>query len=563
VQMGLTYPFKYLNLVETPIQYYVYPRPWTLAAETVLPATILLPESGVLLDAADFRQMQNRMERRSRRDGMVFTRQERQAQMVQNFVTTDLTGLNQIDWSWRSQEGLFNFNYKIFPNYFYHVNHFYATQWFIFNQALESFIYHRLPSGMPELQRDFESLSPQEKANQSLVGRNLETVLTDTTLRNLQLEIVKNKGIDLFLQIASQLGEDEFNNFLTHYVVQNRFREQNAADFIQALKSKFQFDFLPDFTHWYADTLLARFQISHVTGEKIMAQNQTQFQSRLFVENLAAVPGLIELQFFGEIERSQPGRNPIPAPIKSRLIRVRPHLRLEIGMVLAEIPRRVEINTFVSQNIPARLNFNFSPSDEIVKNRIPFDGVRVSPRVSADTTIEIIVDNEDTGFQILTQSQKSLLQKLLRPGNSNKEKYHGLRYWNPPGQWTATIHENFYGEYIHSAYAIKAGKGEQKVAWHATIPMAGWYEVYYYPGKIEKPDWFRRRRAKNSTQEILHFQIEHDDGTEPVELNLAGIELDWSYLGSYYFSTGTARVQLTNESNAPIVFADAVKWRKK
>ncbi len=563
VRMGLTYPFKYLNLVETPIQYYVYPRPWTLAAETVLPATILLPESGMLLDAADFRQMKDRMEQPGRRSGMVFTQQERQAQMVQNFLTTDLAGLNQVDWSWRSQEGLANLNYQVFPNYFYHANHFYSPQWSIFNQLLESFIYHRLPSGRPAVQRYFEGLSPQEKANQALVGRSLEQVLADTASRQVQLEIVKNKGIDLFLSIACQVGERDFNHFLTSYIVQNRFRKQDAADFLQTLKQNFQFDFMPDFTRCYTDTLLARFQISHVSGEKIMAQQQTQFQSRLFVENLATTPGLLELQFFGEIERSQPGRNPIPAPLKSRLIRVLPKTRLEIGMVLTEIPRRLEINTFVSQNLPVRLNFNFSPDDEIVKNRVPFDRIQVSPHVLADSVIEIIVDNEDPGFQMLTQTQKSPLQKLLRPGYSNQEKYHELRYWNPPGQWVATIHENFYGEYIHSAYAIKAGKGEQKVAWYAQIQSTGWYEVYYYPGKIAQPNWYRRRRRKNNTPEILHFQIKHDDGIESVELNLAETELDWSYLGNYYFSAGTAHLTLTNESNAPIVFADAVKWRKK
>ena len=37
----------------------------------------------------------------------------------------------------------------------------------------------------------------------------------------------------------------------------------------------------------------------------------------------------------------------------------------------------------------------------------------------------------------------------------------------------------------------------------------------------------------------------------------------WTYLGTYYFSEGATKVELTDKSKGKIVYADAVKWVKQ
>ena len=49
---------------------------------------------------------------------------------------------------------------------------------------------------------------------------------------------------------------------------------------------------------------------------------------------------------------------------------------------------------------------------------------------------------------------------------------------------------------------------------------------------------------------------------EEVEWSIDSAE-GWNYLGSYYFSAGKNKIELSNKSKGRIVVADAVKWVKK
>ncbi|MDZ7378054.1 MAG: hypothetical protein ONB06_01785, partial [candidate division KSB1 bacterium] len=68
-------------------------------------------------------------------------------------------------------------------------------------------------------------------------------------------------------------------------------------------------------------------------------------------------------------------------------------------------------------------------------------------------------------------------------------------------------------------------------------------------------------RPRDSGQ--YHFRIHHDDGVDEVLFDRASAEEGWNFLGRYYLSGDSAKVELTNESDARVVFADAVKWVKE
>jgi len=57
--------------------------------------------------------------------------------------------------------------------------------------------------------------------------------------------------------------------------------------------------------------------------------------------------------------------------------------------------------------------------------------------------------------------------------------------------------------------------------------------------------------------------VHSDDGEDNIELNTTEHKEGWVYLGSYYFSSGEAKIILSNKSDASVIFADAVKWVKK
>jgi hypothetical protein len=117
---------------------------------------------------------------------------------------------------------------------------------------------------------------------------------------------------------------------------------------------------------------------------------------------------------------------------------------------------------------------------------------------------------------------------------------------------------------VHSASYTKAGKGERKAIWTAILPESGQYQVYAYIYRIRRMGG-RRDQGENRQEinEQYHFSISHDDGVDETLLELKNAENGWNFLGAFYFSADTARVELTNESPGRIVVADAVKWVKQ
>ncbi|MBN1998296.1 hypothetical protein JW935_12130, partial [candidate division KSB1 bacterium] len=89
---------------------------------------------------------------------------------------------------------------------------------------------------------------------------------------------------------------------------------------------------------------------------------------------------------------------------------------------------------------------------------------------------------------------------------------------------------------------------------------SGQYDVYFHVPELRMP-WGRGRERETMVDQ-LHFSIYHDDGKEDFVLN-AGQAEGWTHLGTYYFSSGQTKIELSDESNARIVMADAVKWIKK
>ena len=112
---------------------------------------------------------------------------------------------------------------------------------------------------------------------------------------------------------------------------------------------------------------------------------------------------------------------------------------------------------------------------------------------------EIIVDNESSGFEFSHFEEVSRLRKWLKPKEGDGFKYKGTRVWRPPLNWTATTNDEFFGEFIRSAFYIKAGDGSKNVNWKIPVAEPGRYEVYYHVYKDQSFRWNR------DTKEIITF----------------------------------------------------------
>ncbi len=68
--------------------------------------------------------------------------------------------------------------------------------------------------------------------------------------------------------------------------------------------------------------------------------------------------------------------------------------------------------------------------------------------------------------------------------------------------------------------------------------------------------YFKRLKKGFYTIKISYIGFK----TIETELDVNSAPDGWNYLGSYYLAPGTAKVDLSNETNGRYVLADAIKW---
>jgi hypothetical protein len=191
-----------------------------------------------------------------------------------------------------------------------------------------------------------------------------------------------------------------------------------------------------------------------------------------------------------------------------------------------------------------------------------FDGQRsVDHRPGGTQEHEIIVDNEDDGFEITRKPSPSILKRFVGRDREREYEYEGVVGWGNWSGWRLTTDSRFYGRFILSAYYAKGRDGSDKVAWKTEITENGYYDIYCHITKLGFS--FRRRREQPPNFGSNHYLVYHDDGVEDAVIDINNAEEGWNFLGSYYLSEGEARVELTDESEGQYVVADAIKWVKR
>ena len=561
-KLGLDYLYKRMSLVEVPIQFFSYQRIWATGQETVQPEITLLPEMGILMDRADFSRLVRWQERRKDRSNQVITPQESQSQIFTGFINSTLLGGFRGGRFGMGDLVKSSINYNLFPNFYTFVNHFNSEQWPIFNVSFESFLYEQSTEQAPSFRRFFTGLTEEEKANLALTKQNLDEILVDPERKEIVNDVLKLKGAYLFKLIENKLETETFEKFISGLLKSNQFKDVKVARVIEDLKKNFNFDLEPEFNNWYQSMELPAYLFGSVESYKVLDKDRTRFQVIFKVTNQEPLNGIISVTFRLGGRGRMFGRGGMDQP-EEKIYSIKGGQTVEIGVVLDEEPRMMEINTLISKNLPSVKSQRFEEL-ELKEKVLPYDGVRILDEpIKLVQPGEIIVDNEDPGFEVLSQPTQSFLKKLFNKKSAeDEEEYIGYNFWRPPSNWRLTTFSEFYGRYIQSAYYIKKGKGDKKVAWKTEIPESGTYDIYYYVSKMEMR-WGRHGDKKRSEYGQFHFSIQHDDGVDDALLDVDKAEKGWNFLGSFYVSQGETRVELTNESKGRLIYADAVKWVKK
>ncbi len=571
VKLNLDYPFNRLSLIEVPIQFYTYPRIWTVAREFIQPEQIWLPENGSYISSADFRRLNSFMDRRIDRSNQTLTKAESETSLLKQFIYNTLIGESSSGRRFGGPTLDYQPDFNPFPTFFSYTNFFQSDNWQIFNTALEAYLLNRVENENSDPRRSLfvEGLTESEEVSRQLTKNSLAELMNLDEAIDILPEIIRAKGAYLFKLVQIEQEIEDFDERISQSIESNRFSVLDAEEFLSGIKASERTKIQSAFESWYHSKKLPGFLISDLQMFKVVDNNRMRYQILFKISNPEQITGLVEVQFqHGSFGRRMMSMSESSLPEEpARIIKLAGEQSKEIGIVLDSEPRSININALIAWNIPIIFSKQFENA-EVNERFTAFDGERILNNSVSGTSIqEIIVDNEDDGFFVYDQPFQSFFKRLIHGDDPAQEKsFERFTFWSPATQWTLLKNASFYGKYIHSAYYIKSGDGKTIVNWQANLPVDGLYDIYSYMFN-KQFFWRRRGRDRGGSRSNVNFRdfnyiIHHSTGSDQVALDAQNAADGWNFLGTYYFSKGEATIDLSDKSNGQLVVADAIKWVK-
>ena len=591
-RVRFTYPFKRFNLVEIPVQFCSFSHVWSGASEQVQPETVYLPEGGFKLASTNFAESKRQTERWGNRDNQTISPRETEENYLRRFVSE--TFLNSkttpshgggmpgvhIGTPTLTQEQINP--YFIFPNYYNFVTYIKSDKYPIVNRAVESYLSKAATATGFSFMRMFAGLSDNEKGNIALQEESFAEILDKQNDPDIIGNVIDTKSGFLFALMKGAVGPNIFDDFIHKFIEERRFQSYSIDVLNEQLISSFKLDLNQYLPTWYSSKSLPGYIVSKINAVKLKQDDMIKTMVTFVLTNTEKDAGAVSVSFrIGGGQRGGGGgfrsRGGGSDDNIEKTVLIDGKVSKKVTFLFNREPRSMTVNTFASHNIPSSISTQFGKMeiDEKLKGT---EGEEIIPYTEGNEPNEIILDNEDTGFQVSKPRTNSLIQRIFMPAEDDvtgsdmglrrsimrtikgkKEfKYKGILFWNPPVEWTLTTSEQFYGKQIRSAYYLKPGTGDRKTTWNVPIKVGGYYKLSAYIPKIRN---FRDHDEKKD--EDYHFTIFHDDGKDVQVLNTKDSDGGWTEIGSYRFSPDTAKIELSNLSKARTIYADAVKLVKE
>jgi ABC-type transport system involved in multi-copper enzyme maturation permease subunit len=558
LDLGLSYPFKRLIIAEVPVHFTLDKHLYAFTSDAVQPEMILGPEKGVLFSASDFGNWKYRLEKGYKNSNEEVLPEVIQAGMFNRFINYNFTNR----WDEGNQyTDLHNWQtYHIFPLYYTFLTQLVSDKWPVLGVGLETYLNKRNFNESTSFHY-YEDLSEIEKINLVLQENSLERLIHNNLAENEKeipvalRNLVQEKSLYLFNYLKAKYG-DTFDTLLIRQVEEARHRSFSFDEFSSRFVKQYHADVADQVHAWYGQKNLPGFIVKDISSYKVKTGEFSKYQIRFQLSNPENVDGIVTLH----VDLNEPNNNQEGfftsyfIPEFSRKIFVPAKTSWDVGFVFNTEPVNMSLMTHISQNLPNSLIYSFSGFNEI-RNIPQFDQVQPAPFFDQVTkSNEVIADNEDIGFSYQQVTNQAYLKKLVDRKKESSSKYTSIRSYNPPRIWNAVLRSEFYGHYVHSSLYTRGGTGERSASWKARLSVPGSYDVYFYVNKIHM-DWRRSNKAPD-----YNISVYHDNGIEQINYTTEDVDHGWNYLGTWYISADSGKVDLSNKSNGDIVFADAVKW---
>lgn len=516
------YIFHKLALVETPIHFSAYSRPWRNRTEYIQPELIFRPEREALT-RAPFKVSQ---------------------EILNDGISPQLECWSYYLWNYEEtrkiiQGNIFGGKLKVedFKNEYdisavVQDNHFfiYSTEFPGINMFFQEF-----PYLWENISHNYKSSVIYYLAIPYLNGHSLSDVLQNSVSINQLKQIVSVKSDYYLKYLLCHVSEEELHKFQQDFITRHMFQDISYEQYCKEFEEKFKIDMLGFTRQFYTENRLPSFRVRDVRVEQITSSTGKRgFMESVKVWNKGKVDGIITL--------AAPDRKDIHYLIPAGTCK-------EIRNYFEGEPDEfnLEVQTNLSENLPACYSFTkITPKESS-------QGLHDSGIFDTDTIPflplpnEYIIDDMSSGFHIV--EDKHLI--------------------NNPQRWMFTTQEGAYGEPVAGLYSKLAGNGNSKIEWEITLPKDGVYELFIYNAEKAIKSAARSVKFIGTTKvekkdPTQTYYFRHADGEEKMTLEVLHLGNGWVSLGKYNFTAGHTSLVLSDEGADQYqkIFADAVKWVK-
>ena len=575
------YPHDRVALVEVPVSFYTFIRPWREGTDYIHPELFLVPErrtsqlgGGEEMLQRRIRNEQSRLMSKGIKDTPL---PDVEADIiVENFemfykagpereffswlplvkkdkrrgsITAD--SWNKYDYSFLGKEGTLLLSSSRYP---------------MINSIFKAMKPDKFPVGSIwfKVERDMEAI-------EYLSGNSLEQAFKSGEVIPEMKSIVEVKGRELWRYLHNLAG-DSLIRFVDDFKECYKCREVDFDVFCNELNRRFNIDVYPLLNAWYTSKGVPAIVVRDVEINENWEKEQATISFKVW--NKSDVEGMLSVDYAHSMWVGPDRKGTL------RYVPVAPRTCMEVTLVaqLEGNSSRFLISTGFSRNIPEQF-------DVLIPGKVWVD--RDSIR-EIDTTCfmpsanEIIVDNEDEGF-VIREERSSYFEK---PG---KKKYNLFPLDRSEWRWTLFVSGYAHGDVIRSFYSKAGGSSKSQVEWNASIRESGTYELFircvttggtsfvldggppveysfFHDGVEDKISFAPPEKGIAFTVK-LHGA---SGGKEEITLDLGkeGADSDfakgWVFSGRYELSPGDVKVVLQDKGLLPgkVLNADAVKWVK-
>ncbi|MBT4139263.1 MAG: hypothetical protein HOE48_15185, partial [Candidatus Latescibacteria bacterium] len=533
-ESGLYYPYSRLSVVEAPLQIQWYFEGWEETGGLTFPGVLMVEEDTLFrlrlkrdFDSQQKRNRGNREPKQIKRD--LFVR----AVMRTFFNTGGSAG--------GTQSGVFRSP---------------VVQLWSFNKSFSGEHYALVKQGMPMfLQQDLSSnLQTALYSSGGRGGRRRggfrrptsggSSAAWDTLVAKMQKrsfaeldpneeaklyrQVVEAKGPAMFKMLKAYLGDDAFLGLVEDIEEEYAYEDIDFASFERAavgdttanesnqnLKKLMQ--------DWLYSTDVPGYTLTRVVANKVDdGFGMVVYQLVVRIRNGEPGRGFVQITGMGRGDEAVKG------------IEIEGGQEVEVGMVMWEQPFRVMVEPFFARNRRTLMSPVRVPDK--VMTGFPESYIK-DVTDSEETFIELIVDNDDDGFEMPVRRIRKYLRPELKGGN-----------------WRERTMTMAFGRYETNYRYKNPGDGAQPAIWSTPIPKSGEYDVAYY---FLDPNMARRMRVGKKFS-LLVF---HGSVVDTLHFERDKMKAGWNNLGRYKFEKGDIGMVELPDLSSGRLYADAIRWR--